>query len=420
MFPFAHEVPVQEFCCCYGSLCNVPEELIQQIIQKNLLPNTQVIDAFEFLLFVDQYIFFFDENGKIKENQIQNLSKIFSDKKHFGPLKIAKNTYIFYPSGVIFQGTLDSKGFKQGLGKLSKEDIYIFEGEFQDDLAINKGKETKNNCEYIGDFKNGLYHGFGVLKFPNGRVYKGKFYEHQYNGLGELLNEDGILYVGDWSFGNLKEGKIIYQDNSYYQGELKNIYFRNGEGTVQYLNGSKFEGFWVNDMQINGTFFYDMKILEYFYKGDFINGVPQGNGVFQYPSGGNYEGEVKNGQREGFGIYVYANKNKYIGHWVGNNQEGDGKFYFLEKDANYGDVYSGQFSKGKFQGFGQYIYGKSGKQYIGYWQKDKWHGNGKIIGKDGNILKIGFWQKDKFFKQINEKNLGFPEGWEKYIVKLNQ
>ena len=44
---------------------------------------------------------------------------------------------------------------------------------------------------------------------------------------------------------------------------------------------------------MNGRLFYNSE--SHFYKGDFKNGVPEGNGCFYYPSGSYYEGDVKNG-----------------------------------------------------------------------------------------------------------------------------
>lgn len=74
----------------------------------------------------------------------------------------------------------------------------------------------------------------------------------------------------------------------------------------------------------------------------------EGKGKFTYSSGGIYEGDIKEGKRSGKGIYKFTNGNRYEGQWADNNQEGEGKFYYQEG----GDVYSGQFSKGKFHGFG--------------------------------------------------------------------
>lgn len=165
---------------------------------------------------------------------------------------------------MIFKGTLDDEFKRQGNGILSDED-YKFEGEFKDDLPVS-GIENRKNVKYQGVFQNGLYHGQGILTFPNGRSYTGSFDNHEFHGQGELTGDDGIKYSGNWTKGVLKVGKITYHDGTYYQGELDNSFFKHGTGALYvykpnlsaYIAGAQerlisyIEGRWNDDAPKSG------------------------------------------------------------------------------------------------------------------------------------------------------------------------
>lgn len=45
-----------------------------------------------------------------------------------------------------------------------------------------------------------------------------------------------------------------------------------------------------------------------FYKGDFVKGLPDGNGKYTWNNGATYEGEWKKGMRDGKGIYIHRSE----------------------------------------------------------------------------------------------------------------
>ena len=57
-----------------------------------------------------------------------------------------------------------------------------------------------------------------------------------------------------------------------------------------------------------------------------------------------------------------------------------------------GDVYEGEFVKGKRQGEGTYIF-SDGEKYSGQWFQDQQHGRGVFTFKNGNVYD-GLWYKD--------------------------
>ena len=141
------------------------------------------------------------------------------------------------------------------------------------------------NGTYVGEFKNGLREGKGVIYGDNGDRYEGE-------------------YKND-----LKEGKGIYyfSDGAKYEGDFKNDK-PNGKGVYYYIDGAKYEG-------------------------DFVNGKQEGKGKFYFNNGDRFEGEYKNDVKEGKGTYYYKNGVKEIGEYKKDKPSGvfcrielDGKF----------------------------------------------------------------------------------------------
>jgi len=78
-----------------------------------------------------------------------------------------------------------------------------------------------------------------------------------------------------------------------------------------------------------------------FYKGEWIDGKPQGVGEIKFKNGGRYFGNILMGKAQGYGKYFYDHE----------------------------DVYEGDFRDGKFHGAGKLIK-KNGKVFEGQWEND--------------------------------------------------
>ena len=127
--------------------------------------------------------------------------------------------------------------------------------------------------------------------------------------------------LGDKIFiGKYVDGKYIYENHRYYEGEFKNN-MPNGKGKLYDKNG---------------------KII---YEGDFIEGKYEGNGKLFFKNSSHpgisknglycsyYEGQFKNGSLNGKGkIYDKNDKIIYEGDFNNDNPEGNGQFFF---DNNY-------------------------------------------------------------------------------------
>ena len=126
------------------------------------------------------------------------------------------------------------------------------------------------------------------------------------------------------------------------------------------------------------------------YKGEWKNGVPNGNGIKEIFAGehkdsdgkpcdsdGNMcchsiiDGTFVNGLAEGYGIQYYDQEDEetqpyYEGEFKNNFHHGQGAYYW-----GTGGYYKGSFKKCEFHGVGIKYNAKIGKTWIGEWENDK-------------------------------------------------
>ena len=78
-------------------------------------------------------------------------------------------------------------------------------------------------CKYVGD-KNeaGEPHGRGMAVFERGK-YRGDWVNGAFHGTGELILNNGLHYVGEFSCNKMHgNGKLRFGDGRLYEGELRN------------------------------------------------------------------------------------------------------------------------------------------------------------------------------------------------------
>ena len=74
------------------------------------------------------------------------------------------------------------------------------------DCQNGKGTwELPNGSKYVGQWKNGEYHGLGKLTFRDGSIYEGQWKENKMNGHGTYTSPDGTKREGEWENGELLE-----------------------------------------------------------------------------------------------------------------------------------------------------------------------------------------------------------------------
>jgi len=175
---------------------------------------------------------------------------------------------------------------------------------------------TVPKINYEGELNDdGLYHGKGVITYPNGEQYVGDFKDGKRDGQGTYIYSSGSKYVGEWKDGKRGgQGTANYPDGSKYVGEWKDDK-RNGQGTLTFPSGEKYVGEWKNN-KANGqgtlTFPSGEKYLGVWKKGKYIQGT------LALPSGEKYVGEFKDDERNGKGVNYSVNGIIESGIWKEN------------------------------------------------------------------------------------------------------
>jgi hypothetical protein len=207
--------------------------------------------------------------------------------------------------------------------------------------------DLPNGDRYEGEFRNGLFNGWGVYTYRSGDRYEGEFAEDLKHGKGTYTSSDGEKYVGEF-----------VKDR------------RQGQGTLFLKNGDR-------------------------YVGSFENGLPHGQGTMTYQNGGRFSGDFNHGQKHGAGTFAYANGDKYEGGFLNDERNGQGTYSFRD-----GAVFVGTFKNGRRHGNGRYRYA-TGEEYIGEFRDGKKEGLGECIYPGGVKVK-GRWKDDSFAGAVNE------------------
>jgi len=170
--------------------------------------------------------------------------------------------------------------------KFETREIYI--GEWKNGKYHGKGiKKTyyfetrKESYTYIGNFKNGKYHGVGknfrIFDFNRVVIYQGYWEDGFYKGLGTLLTSDGKkkIYEGNWSIFKPDVGS-----EKWWLSEDVVISRRNGFGTSFHENGKKkYVGYWKGDAYHGFGILFD-KNGKKLYEGEWLD--DKKNGIFTY------------------------------------------------------------------------------------------------------------------------------------------
>ena len=143
------------------------------------------------------------------------------------------------------------------------------------------GQLKEPNCTKIGNWKNGIFSGWGRIIYNNGQVFEGKYENGKLNGKGVYKYKD-VLYVGDF-MNNSRQGKgVLITKNFRYNGQF---------------NNGKIDGY-------GKIIFYQGKEDEGEYEGFFKNNNIEGKGTMKWKNGNMYIGEMKNGKMNGSGKFI--------------------------------------------------------------------------------------------------------------------
>lgn len=197
--------------------------------------------------------------------------------------------------------------------------------------AYLRNNTPTNSNDYYESYEEGCYYGglYGAMR----------------DGLGTYLWDEGVLFTGEWEYGERYGLGITHFGEVTHYGAYDNnpqgfgaaitatpsTYLDNCPGGVVYV------GNFANG-QFEGTGTIYNALGEVLYYGNFHHGNPTGpypSGERyssylwveqQLPNGDSYIGEEAFGRREGFGIYRWANGSLWFGPWHNNLRHGEGFF----------------------------------------------------------------------------------------------
>ncbi len=229
--------------------------------------------------------------------------------------------------------------------------------------------------------------------------------------------DNGAIYVGQWSKEGVRQGRgtQCWQDGSKYEGYWKND-MANGKGRLIHADGDVYEGDWVNDKADGSGTYIHMDGAKYVgqwkedkqhgfgtetwpdgakYEGYYESGKKHGKGKFHWADNSTYEGEFFDNNIHGKGIYVWSDGRRYEGEWKNNKMDGKGVFTWID-----GRKYVGDYLDDKKHGHGEFSW-PDGRKYVGEWANGKQHGKGVYTTADGKS-KEGEWKDGKRVRWLNQ------------------
>ena len=198
-----------------------------------------------------------------------------------------------------------------------------------------------------------------------------------------MKSEYEVIYKGEWNLLNKREGKgiQIWKDGSKYEGYWKND-MANGYGRMIHSDGDSYEGEWLNDLHNGYGIYYNADGSSF--QGYWRKDKQHGKGKEICTDGSTYEGDYKLGMKWGKGLFKWNDGSQYEGDLIENDIDGFGKYLWTD-----GRQYIGNWKKNKMNGHGIFQW-PDGRKYIGEYLNDKKHGKGEFFWPDGTIFK-GEW-----------------------------
>lgn len=196
--------------------------------------------------------------------------------------------------------------------------------------------------------------------------------------------------------GKYIDGKYIYENGKYYEGELgeyielnKDIKIPHGEGIKFYKNGNAK------------------------YYGTFFNGKYHGNGKLVYENGDYYIGQFRNGLIHGEGKEYYFDGNiLYDGDWTNNEYEEDRSRITIindEKERKYEEI-DDDYDSEDLSVIERHELTKKEKHirkvgyYVGQWQNGIKHGYGILFYNNGKVKQKGLWKEGVYIGNLIPKD----------------
>jgi hypothetical protein len=233
------------------------------------------------------------------------------------------------------------------------------------------------------------------IRLKDGSIYHGQWNEKgQKHGYGVLVRFDGSKYEG-FFMNDVINGRGRYidcQGGFHYEGMWKDNK-ADGKGSYILSDGTKYTGDWKDDIQEGQG--EEVSPDGTVYKGMFKDGEKNGKGHVKWTDGSSFEGDFVKSTIHGYGVYKWSDGREYKGMWENGKMHGKGIFTWPD-----GKYYDGEYKNDKKDGYGKYVW--DGKSYEGTWFNGKQNGYGCVYVNNELVLK-GFWRYGKIIKKDFEK-----------------
>lgn len=169
----------------------------------------------------------------------------------------------------------------------------------------------------------------------------GLYYAHQLTEMPDFMNDIArqtevslgpFLYDADESQLNVSElvkrGPYELDNGAIYHGQWTKEGLRQGRGIQIWRDGSKYEGYWLNDMA-NGKgrlIHADGDV----YEGSWFNDKSHGNGTYLHVDGAKYTGEWREDKQYGYGVETWSDGASYEGNYENGKKHGTGTFKWAD------------------------------------------------------------------------------------------
>lgn len=194
------------------------------------------------------------------------------------------------------------------------------------------------------------------IEYPNGDIYDGFVIEIMSMDEEELTQPSLSVH---------EAVEAVEEGEEFKQLEKAHAMVPHGQGTMQYINGDRYEGNWSNGMQ-------------------------HGSGTFTHADGSVYTGDLDSGVRQGKGSLNESNGNVYTGDFQRDTFHGNGELNIASGEEA-GAVYTGQFKNGLFNGEGRMKY-PDGSEKSGNWTNGTMSGQGFTAALNIESFNAG-WKK---------------------------
>jgi hypothetical protein len=219
-------------------------------------------------------------------------------------------------------------GMREGSGKLAFKNGNLYEGTFVANKISGYGTmHYANGDKYIGNWSTDQPTGKGRYEFKTKEVYEGDFVRGKFEGQGTMAYLDGSRYTGGWK-DNRKQGTGMFKSNT---GQVSEGTWDNGELVMQKTDDNALTGVSadqaasdVGSSRPESNTRPDISKM----RNCSAKYCASGTGYFDFPDGSRYIGEFINGMPQGDGKCFYANGDIYEGGWNVNAPNGEGIMRF--------------------------------------------------------------------------------------------